>query len=122
MGVLGTSIMQAACCKLATCGSIPWFGLSHAKVFLALCNGKKQSPEEIAEHAGISRDEAFEALDALIANKALSYDGNKYFAEDPLQAINLLIDMAEAKEAKPTKQPIVQAQREKVAELLEEYA
>ncbi len=119
MGKLGLNIVQLACLRLAENQGIKWFGLPAAKVFLGLCNGRKQSPEEIAEHAGISMDEAFEALDALIANKALSYDGNKYFAEDPLQAINMLIDMAEAK---PVKQPIMQVQREKEAELLREYA
>ena len=115
MGVLRTNIMQAACYKLATCRSIPWFWLSHAKVFLELCNGSKQGPEEIANNAGISRDEAFGALDALVANKALSYDGNRYSVVDALQAMNMLIDIAEAEQIK---QPIMQ----KGAELLEEYA
>ncbi len=120
MEKLSLNILQLACLRLAEAQRIPWFELPHAKIFLRLCNGKKQSPEEIAGNTGIPREETFRALDALLANKALSYDGNKYSAEDPLQAINILIDLAEAKETKPIKPPIVQMQRE--PELLKEYA
>ncbi len=115
IGNIGLNILQLACLRLAENQGIPWFELLHAKVFSGLCNGKKQGPEEIAKNAGISRDEAFEALDALVANKALSYDGNRYFVEDALQAMNMLIDMAEAKQIK---QPIMK----KEPELLKEYA
>ncbi|MBI2530151.1 MAG: hypothetical protein HYW05_03330 [Candidatus Diapherotrites archaeon] len=117
MGKIVLNILELACFRIAKEQGIRWFELPHAKVLSGLCNGRKQGPEEIAENAGISRDEAFGALDALVANKALSYDGNRYFAEDALQAVNMLIDLAEAKQIK---QPIVQMQKE--TELLEEYA
>src|SRR3989344_9113259 len=117
MGKIVLNILQLACLRLAENQRIPWFELPHAKVLSGLCNGRKQGPEEIANNAGISRDEAFRALDALVANKALCYDGNRYFVEDALQAMNALIDIAEAK---PVKQPIMQMQKE--PELLEEYA
>ena len=117
MGKIDLSILELACFRIAKEQRIKGFELPHAKVFLGLCDGKKQSPEEIANNAGISREQAFEALDVLIANKLLSYDGNRYFAADALQAINRLIDMAEAEQIK---QPIMQMQKE--AELLEEYA
>jgi len=117
MGKIVLNILELACFRIAKEQGIRWFELPHAKVFSALCAGKKQGPEEIAKNAGISRDEAFKALDALVANKALCYDGNRYFVEDALQAMNALIDIAEAK---PVKQPIMQMQKE--PELLEEYA
>ena len=117
MGKIVLNILELACFRIAKEQRIKGFELPHAKVFSGLCNGRKQGPEEIANNAGISREQAFETLDALVANKVLCYDGNKYFVEDALQAMNLLIDLAEAEQIR---QPIAQMRKE--PELLEEYA
>ena len=88
-------LVELCCKKIAESGKIGWFGAREAKLFCRLYRFQRVSFGDLCVLTGINCFALKEMLSDFAKRKLASFDGEKYFLENPLGSLNSIVSLAE---------------------------